>query len=78
MDSTNESAIPNLHEDQRKAVVFVVLTFEDVLSEVKHALLDSVPLLCDLHVFINLMKDKCIRALCTKYIGINNISCNIL
>lgn len=46
-----------------KQPLFVSLTFKDVLSEVKHALLDSVSLLCNLHVFINLMRDKWIRTL---------------
>lgn len=42
-------------------------TFKDVLAEVKHAFLDSVSLLRDLHVFIHLIKDtSCIRSLCTK------------
>lgn len=37
---------------------FVLPTFEDVLPEVKHALLDRVSLLRNLHVFINLTEEK--------------------
>lgn len=38
---------------------FVSPTFKDVLTEVKHALLDGVSLLSHLHVLINLRRDKC-------------------
>lgn len=66
MDNTGVLATPilgNHHKHQPKVALFVLPTFEDVLSEVKHALLDSVSLLRDLHVLINLMREKCIRAL---------------
>lgn len=50
-----------------KDKLFFLSTFKDVLAEVKHAFLDSVSLLRDLHVFIHLIKDtSCIRPLCTK------------
>lgn len=50
-----------------KDKLFFLSTFKDVLAEVKHAFLDSVSLLRDLHVFIHLIKDtSCIRSLCTK------------
>lgn len=61
-----------------KQPLFVSLTFKDVLSEVKHALLDSVSLLCNLHVFINLMRDKWIRTLWIPSVTLYVISLNIL
>lgn len=47
------------HAHRNKATLFVSPTFKDVLTEVKHALLDGISLLSHLHVLINLKRDKC-------------------